>query len=163
MYNDLATGVAKGVIIFPSAHAGGFKFYEQAPYWKVIGFGAMAQTITTINLDTMKKLPPENVKIIMEEAVNYEKAAVIDGQRRYQKGLTDLVKLGKKKGINDAVTYLPVEQQKIWAETIKDWPNSRAKDITKDYGMDGAAIMNAYMEEMEKTGHKFPVRYKIGG
>ena len=51
MYNDLATGVAKGVIIFPSAHAGGFKFYEQAPYWKVIGFGAMAQTITTINLD----------------------------------------------------------------------------------------------------------------
>ena len=163
MYNDLATGVAKGVIIFPSAHAGGFKFYEQAPYWKVIGFGAMAQTITTINLDTMKKLPPEIVKIIMEEAVNYEKAAVIDGQRRYQKGLTDLVKLGKKKGINDAVTYLPVEQQKIWAETIKDWPNSRAKDITKDYGMDGAAIMNAYMDEMEKTGHKFPVRYKIGG
>ena len=151
MYNDLATGVAKGVIIFPSAHAGGFKFYEQAPYWKVIGFGAMAQTITTINLDTLKKLPPEVAKIIMEEAKNYELAAVKDGQRRYQKGLTDLVKLGKKKGINDAVTYLPIEQQKIWAETIKDWPNSRAKDITKDYGMDGAALMNAYMDEMEKN------------
>ena len=28
------------------------------------------------------------------------------------------MKLGKKKGINDAVTYLPVAQQKIWAETI---------------------------------------------
>ena len=163
MYNDLATGVAKGVIIFPSAHAGGFKFYEQAPYWKVIGFGAMAQTITTINLDTLKKLPPEVAKIIMEEAQNYEKAAVKDGQQRYQKGLTDLVKLGKKKGINDAVTYLPLDQQKIWAETIKDWPNSRAKDISKDYDIDGAALMNAYMSEMEKTGHKFPVRYKIGG
>ena len=94
---------------------------------------------------------------------NYEKAAVKDGQQRYQKGLTDLVKLGKKKGINDAVTYLPLDQQKIWAETIKDWPNSRAKDISKDYDIDGAALMNAYMSEMEKTGHKFPVRYKIGG
>ena len=99
----------------------------------------------------------------MEEAQNYEKAAVKDGQQRYQKGLTDLVKLGKKKGINDAVTYLPLDQQKIWAETIQDWPNSRAKDISKDYGIDGAALMNAYMDEMEKTGHKFPVRYKIGG
>ena len=26
--------------------------------------------------------------------------------------------------------------RKNWAETIKDWPNSRTKDITKDYGMD---------------------------
>jgi len=163
MYNDLATGVAKGVIIFPSAHAGGFKFFEQAPYWKVTGFGAMAQTITTINLDTLKKLPPEVAKIIMEEAQNYERAAVKDGQQRYQKGLTDLVKLGKKKGINDAVTYLPVDQQKIWAETIQDWPNTRAQDISKDYDIDGAALMNAYIDEMEKTGHKFPVRYKIGG
>ena len=164
MYNDLATGVAKGVIIFPSAHAGGFKFYEQAPYWKVIGFGAMAQTITTINLKTLAKLPPEVAKIVMEEAANYERSAVKDGQRRYQKGLTDLMKLGQKKGINDAVTYLPVAQQKIWAETIKDWPNSRAADITKGYpGIDGAALMNVYMEEVEKTGHKFPVRYKIGG
>ena len=39
--------------------------------------------------------------------------------------------IGKKKGINDAVTYLPLDQQKIWANVIKDWPNSRAKDITK--------------------------------
>ena len=163
MYNDLATGVAKGVIIFPSAHAGGFKFYEQAPYWKVIGFGAMAQTITTINMKTLNKLPPEVAKIILEEAIVYEKAAVKDGQKRYMKGLTDLMRLGKKKGINDAVTYLPVKQQKIWAETIKDWPNSRAKDISKGYNMDGAALMNTYMDEVEKTGHKFPVRYKIGG
>ena len=31
------------------------------------------------------------------------------------------------------------------------------------YGIDGAALMNAYMKEIEATGHKFPVRYKIGG
>ena len=114
-------------------------------------------------MKTLNKLPPEVAKIILEEAIVYEKAAVKDGQKRYMKGLTDLMKLGKKKGINDAVTYLPVKQQKIWAETIKDWPNSRAKDITKGYNMDGAALMNTYMDEVEKTGHKFPVRYKIGG
>jgi TRAP-type C4-dicarboxylate transport system substrate-binding protein len=163
IYNDLATGVADGNIIFPSAQAGGFKFYEVAPYWKVMGFGAMAVNITTINLDTLKKLPPEVAKIIIEEAQVYEKAAVKDGQQRYQKGLDDLVKLGKERGIDNAVTYLPIDQQKIWAEKIKDWPNTRAQDITKGYGIDGAALMNAYMDEIEKTGHKFPVRYKIGG
>ena len=163
LYNDLATGVGEGNIIFPSAQAGGFKFYEVAPYWKVMGFGAMAVNITTINLDTLKKLPPEVAKIILEEAKVYELAAVRDAQARYQKGLEDLVKFGKKKGINDAVTYLPLEQQKIWANVIKDWPNTRAQDITKEYGIDGAALMNAYIEEIERTGHKFPVRYKIGG
>ena len=163
LYNDLATGVGEGNIIFPSAQAGGFKFYEVAPYWKVMGFGAMAVNITTINLDTLKKLPPEVAKIIIEEAKVYELAAVKDAQVRYEKGLKDLVKFGKKKGINDAVTYLPLDQQKIWANVIKDWPNTRAQDITKEYGIDGAALMNAYIEEIEKTGHKFPVRYKIGG
>ena len=54
LYNDLATGVGEGNIIFPSAQAGGFKFYEVAPYWKVMGFGAMAVNITTINLDTVE-------------------------------------------------------------------------------------------------------------
>ena len=34
---------------------------------------------------------------------------------------------------------------------------------SQEYGIDGAALMNAYMDEIEKTGHKFPVRYKIGG
>ena len=163
LYNDLATGVGEGNIIFPSAQAGGFKFYEVAPYWKVMGFGAMAVNITTINLDTLKKLPPEVAKIIIEEAKVYELAAVKDAQVRYEKGLKELVKFGKKKGINDAVTYLPLDQQKIWANVIKDWPNTRAQDITKEYGIDGAALMNAYIEEIEKTGHKFPVRYKIGG
>jgi len=163
LYNDLATGVGEGNIIFPSAQAGGFKFYEVAPYWKVMGFGAMAVNITTINLDTLKKLPPEVAKIIIEEAKVYEKAAVKDAQQRYQKGLDDLVKFGKKRGIKDPVTYLPLDQQKIWANVIKDWPNTRAQDITKGYGIDGAALMNAYIKEIEKTGHKFPVRYKIGG
>ena len=73
----------------------------------------MAQTITTINLDTMKKLPPEIVKIIMEESVNYEKAAVKDGQQRYQKGLTDLVILGKKKGQYLSYANVKSELKKI--------------------------------------------------
>ena len=36
LYNDLATGVGEGNIIFPSAQAGGFKFYEVAPYLSLI-------------------------------------------------------------------------------------------------------------------------------
>ena len=38
----------------------------------------MAQTITTINMKTLNKLPPEVAKIILEEAIVYEKKATAD-------------------------------------------------------------------------------------
>ena len=66
LYNDLATGVGEGNIIFPSAQAGGFKFYEVAPYWKVMGFGAMAVNIT-INLDTLKKFHLKLLKSLLKK------------------------------------------------------------------------------------------------
>ena len=112
MYNDMATGVAEGTVIFPTAHGGGYKFYEVAPYWTVVGFGAMNQNIFTMNADTAAKLPADVMKIIEEEAQVYSKAVNEDVWAGYTKGLEKLVAVGEEKGLKDTVYYLPMEENK---------------------------------------------------
>lgn len=59
------------------------------------------------------------------------------------------------------VTTLPADQQRAWAEVLKDWPNERANDMIKDFGIDGVAIMEKYMRYLEDAGHKWPYRFKF--
>lgn len=153
-YNALATGVASGFIIFPGAYFG-FKFHEPAPNWKITNFGAIAQTILTMNLNTRKKLPPEIVKIIDEEGLGYERVATNDAYKSEAFGLKKL------RGAGIPVTTLPVDQQRAWAESLKDWPNERANDMMKNFGIDGVTIMSKYMKYVEETGHKHPYMYKF--
>ena len=153
-YNALATGVAQGFIMFPGVYFG-FKFHEPAPYFKVTNLGAMAQTILTMNHDTRKNLPADVLKIIDEAGKGYETAATLDAYNSEMIGLEKLKKAGAK------VSTLPVEQQAKWAEALKDWPNERAHDIAKGYGIDGPAIMEKYMTYMEEAGHRWPYRYKF--
>ena len=57
--------------------------FTNSSHWKVTGHGAMAQTITTYKYENFpNKLTPEVAKIILEEAIVYEKAAVKDGQKK---------------------------------------------------------------------------------
>ena len=60
-YLSLQTGVYNGWLMFPSAYLG-FKFYEPAPYYTLIGFGAMGVYSLTANSRTMKKLAPSMKK-----------------------------------------------------------------------------------------------------
>ena len=153
-YNALATGVASGFIIFPGSYFG-FKFHEPAPNWKITNFGSMAQIALTMNSATRKKLPAEVVKIIDEVAVEYEKVSSDDAFKSEAFGLKKL------RSVNVPVTTLAVDQQRAWAEALKDWPNERANDMTKDFGIDGIAIMEKYMRYIEEAGHKWPYRYQF--
>lgn len=153
-YNALATGVASGFIMFPGVYFG-FKFHEPAPYFKVTNLGAMAQTILTMNHNTRKKLPANILKIIDDAAASYEKVATDDAYASEALGLKKLKAAGAK------VSTLPVVQQAKWAAELKDWPNERAQDLHKGYGIDGPAIMEKYMKYMEEAGHKWPYRYKF--
>jgi TRAP-type C4-dicarboxylate transport system substrate-binding protein len=153
-YNALATGVASGFIMFPGVYFG-FKFHEPAPYFKVTNLGAMAQNVLTMNLNSRKKLPADVLKIIDEAAASYEKVATLDSYKSEAIGLKKLKAAGAK------VSTLPVEQQTKWAAALKDWPNERAQDLHKDFGIDGPAIMEKYMKYMEDAGHKWPYRYQF--
>lgn len=153
-YNALSTGVASGFIMFPGVYFG-FKFHEPAPHFKVTNHGAMAQNVLTMNLNTRAKLPKDVLKIIDEGAASYETVANEDSYRSEAAGIAKLKAAGAK------VTVLPVEQQAKWAEALKDWPNERAHDLHKGYGIDGPAIMEKYMKYMEEAGHKWPYRFQF--
>ena len=113
------------------------------------------QTILTINLNTRKKLPKDVLKIIDDAAKSYEEVATLDSYKSEAIGIAKLKKAGAK------VSTLPIVQQTKWAEALKDWPNERAHDLHKGYGIDGPAIMEKYMKYMEEAGHKWPYRYQF--
>ena len=115
----------------------------------------MAQNALTMNLNTRKKLPADVLKIIDEAAASYETVANEDS---YQSEAAGLAKL---KTVGAHVSVLPVEQQAKWAEALKDWPNERAHDLNKAFGIDGPLIMEKYMKYMEEAGHKWPYRYQF--
>ena len=69
-YLSLQTGVYNGWLMFPSGYLG-FKFYEPAPHFKLVGFGAMGKTsgfelsFTTLSSLLMFALPGQVVLMEM--------------------------------------------------------------------------------------------------
>ena len=47
-----------------------------------------------------------------------------------------------------------------WANSLKDWPQAQAADLDKQ-GLPATLVLKTTLEESEKIGHKWPVRYSI--
>ena len=92
-YLSLQTGVYNGWLMFPSAYLG-FKFYEPAPHYTLIGFGAMAVNGLTMNSRSFDRLPPEVQTIIMEVGRGYEDQAGATLNARQEAGLKGLEDVG---------------------------------------------------------------------
>lgn len=150
-YMSLKTGVYNGWLMFPSAYLG-FKFYEPAPHYTLIGFGAMAVNGLTINLNTLKRLPPEVQKIIIEMGRKYEIESGKALDERQASGLAGL----RKAGAN--VRELPAAARAEWAKSLVGFAAQQAKEADKRK-LPGTEVMNAYIEEVEKAGYKFPFPY----
>ena len=68
---QLSTGVGEGIVLFPDTDFK-LKFHEAAgknSVYTVTDFGNIIQNVMTINERTAKRLPPEVLKIIEEEAI----------------------------------------------------------------------------------------------
>ena len=140
--------------MFPSAYYS-FKFHEPAPFYTQIGFGAMGGAIVvTANDKRFKKLPPEIQKIIKEVALEYEKEGAKELNNRQIKGLENLKKSGA------TVQMISEEVRQKWAQSLKDFPNSMAQDANKR-DMPGTQILQSYIEEIDKNGYKWPVKYEV--
>lgn len=152
-YLSLQTGVYNGWLMFPSAYLG-FKFYEPAPNYTLISFGAMGVNGMTINMRSFNKLPPEVQKIIVEVGRGYEEQAGKSLNMRQKAGLEGLEKVGakiKKLG-NDARTG--------WAKSLAGFPSRQAGDAD-GRGMPGTDVMKAYLKAVEGTGYQWPFTYEI--
>jgi TRAP-type C4-dicarboxylate transport system substrate-binding protein len=99
-------------------------------------------------------LPPEVQKIILEVARDYETVAahaLNEGQN---------VALQALRNAGAHIRELPSEVRAEWANSLAEFPNAMAQDANSR-GMPGSKIIRAYIEEIDRSGYNWPVKYVI--
>lgn len=152
-YTGMQTGVYLGWIMFPSGWLN-FKLYEQGKYYTEIGFGAITWHGLTVNKARWAKLPKEVKDVILEVAKEYEARTGTVNLENYPKQIEQLKKLGS------VVKAVPDSVRVDWANSLKNWPQEKAAELDKQ-GLPGSQVLKLALEEAEKLGHKWPVRYAI--
>ena len=153
-YMSLQTGVYSGWVMFPSAYAA-YKFHEPAPYYTMIGFGAMGGAVlVTMNTRSLERLPPEVQRIVAEVGRGYEAEAARVLDERQAAGLDILRASGAE------VRELPAGERAEWAQSLSGFPDRMAKDADSR-GMPGSEVISAYIETVTRTGYDWPVQYVI--
>ncbi len=152
-YTSLQTGVYNGWIMFPSGVVN-FKLHEVAKIYTEIGFGAITWHGLTVNKAKWNRLPADVKAIIAEVGREYEDRTGTVNKENYPKQLEQL------KAAGATVRQLPESVRVDWANSLKGWPQERANDLDKG-GMPGSQVLKIAIDEAEKLGHKWPVRYQV--
>ena len=152
-YTSMQTGVYQGWVMFPSGYVN-FKLYEVGKYYAEIGFGAITWHGLTINRARWAKLPKEVQNIIVEVGREYEALPGTVNEENYPKQLEQLRKVGT------VVKQLPESVRVEWAKSLSNWPQEKATELDK-LGLPASQVLKLTLEEAEKAGHKWPVRYQI--
>ena len=152
-YTSMQTGVYFGWIMFPSGWVN-FKLNEVAKNYTEVGFGSISWHGLTINKNKFNRLPKEVQDIILEVGKEYEAKTGSVNEENYPKQLVQLKSLGLNvKSVPDSVRI-------EWANSLKEWPQIQAQDLDKQ-GLPATLVLKTTLEEAEKIGHKWPVRYSI--
>ena len=152
-YTSMQTGVYNGWIMFPSGWVN-FKLGEVAKHYTEVGFGSITWHGLTINKARFAKLPKDVQAIVLEVAKEYEAMTGKVNEENYPKQLVQL----KSSGVS--VKSVPQSVQVDWANSLKDWPQTLASDLDKK-GLPASQVLKIALEEAEKLGHKWPVRYQV--
>ena len=127
---------------------------EVAKNYAEVGFGAITWHGLTINKSRWARLPKDVQQIIAEVGREYEKLTGTVNEENYPKQLDQLKKVGAD------VRQLPDAVRVEWAQSLKGWPQEKAAELDKG-GMPGTRVLKLALEEAEKLGHKWPVRYPL--
>ena len=152
-YTSLQTGVYNGWIMFPSGVVN-FKLHEVAKIYTEIGFGAITWHGLTINKNRWAKLPDDVKAIIAEVGREYEARTGTVNLENYPKQLDALKVAGAM------VRKLPDTVTVDWATSLKGWPQEKATELDKA-GLPASQVLKLAVDEAEKLGHKWPVRYQV--
>jgi len=152
-YTSMQTGVYNGLIMFPSGYVN-FKLYEVGKYYTEIGFGAITWHALTMNKARFAKLPKEVQDIIIQVGREYEVLTGTVNEENYPKQMEQLRKAGA------IVKQLPDSVRVEWANSLKGWPQEKATELDKA-GLPASQVLKLALEEAEKLGHKWPVRYQV--
>jgi TRAP-type C4-dicarboxylate transport system substrate-binding protein len=152
-YTSMQTGVYFGWIMFPSGWVN-FKLNEVAKNYTEVGFGSISWHGLTMNKNRFNRLPKDVQDIIVEVSKEYEAKTGSVNEENYPKQLAQL----KTLGVN--VKSVPDSVRVEWANSLKEWPQAQAADLDKQ-GLPASLVLKTTLEEAEKMGHKWPVRYSI--
>lgn len=152
-YTAMQTGVYNGWIMFPSGVVN-FKYHEVAKYYTEIGFGAITWHGLTVNKARWGRLPADVRTIIQEVAREYEARTGTVNEENYPKQLEQLKTAGA------VVKTVPDSVKADWAKSLAAWPQEKASELDKA-NLPGTQVLKLALEEAEKLGHKWPVRYAI--
>jgi len=152
-YKKIQNGVAEGGIMFPSAWGPVFKLHEVGKYYTTIGFGSITWHALNVNNRFWNSLPSEVKPIFKEVAARFELKVGEFNKVGYKKDIDWLRK-------NITVSDLPASVRLDWAKKLAHWPQKYANQLEKE-GYPAKAILNATLDEAEKQGYKWPVRYVV--
>ena len=152
-YTSLQNGVYNGWIMFPSGVVN-FKLHDVSQYYTEIVFVAVTWHGLTINKARFGKLPKEVQDIIVEVGREYEAKTGTVNEANYPKQLEQL------KAAGAVVRKLPEAVAAEWASSLKAWPQEKATELDKA-GLPASQVLKLTLEEAEKQGHKWPVRYEV--
>ena len=123
----------------------GFKFYEPAPYYTKIGFGAMPVIALTANKKKMDSLPEDVRNIILQVGAEWEErnGAAMDKVQEFG--------LGKLNENGATITTLPETVREEWANSLADFPKAQVADA-EGPGLPGKAVMQSYIDAAKAVG-----------
>lgn len=153
VYSALQTGIYQGILIFPS-YAVSLKWYEVAKHYTLAEFGSITWQAWTINKARFAKLPKEVQDIIMEVAREYEAKTAENADADYPKQLELL------KAAGGTVKPVAPQVRADWAKSLAQWPQQKADELDAK-GIPASQVLRLAVEEAEKIGYKWPVRYEI--
>jgi C4-dicarboxylate-binding protein DctP len=139
-YNNMATGLMNGAVVWPEA-AAAYRLYEVAPYMLDIQFGGAASKAIAVNLRTWNRLP-EEVQIVIQEVAN--------DYRDQLARETDRISSHARKVFNEqGGNTVPVseDQRQIWASNLPDLAGEWVKTM-EQRGLPGGQILADYMQVM---------------
>ena len=150
-YISMDTGVYEGWLHTVDAYYG-LKFYEVAPYYTEIKWGASDPQIYAVNLDYWNKLP-EEVQQLAFQAGNFMmwRSAHLQMVEKVAK-LNYMV----EQGLN---VYEPPREERLrWAQLLDDAliADGMAKKADAN-GLPGTELLKSYIKNLKAVGYEFLV------
>ena len=148
-YNEIKTGVYDGVIVFASAALPG-KLHEVAPYITRIGFGAQYAGGLAANKDWYDSLDASVQQVLIDAA----KEARVAYHQDLDASVSSFLDMMASQGAT--VTEVDDAFRAEWAAGMDNVALAFTERLD-EAGLDGAAVLSAYMDTMRAAGAT-PVR-----
>jgi len=152
-YTGMQTGVYQGYMVFARAFVG-YRLSEIGKHVKMVHFGAMPINVLTINLRTLKRLPPEVQKIIEEVSKEYEQRVGELAKKQDDEAIITM----KEQGV--ILTELSPADRETWALALRDLPRKAGADGDRR-GLPMTELLKRYIELLKSEDYKLPVDYKL--